>query len=114
MPTPPNVVVVMTDQQRADACAREGFDLDTTPFLDGLARDAAWFDRAYCPFPVCCPSRVSFLTGRYPSATGIRDNAIDDPPRYEADLFDVLDGGRGGTSRSSYTPGHEPLNMIVP
>ena len=34
----PNIVIIMTDQQRADLCAREGFPLDTTPFLDGLAQ----------------------------------------------------------------------------
>jgi len=38
MPDVQNVVVIMTDQQWADACAREGFSLDTTPFLDELAR----------------------------------------------------------------------------
>lgn len=41
---------------------------------------------------------MSFLTGRYPSATGIRDNAIDDPPRYEADLFDVLESAGYATA----------------
>ncbi len=43
----PNIVIIMTDQQRADLTAREGFALDTTPFLDSLAAGGAWFDRAY-------------------------------------------------------------------
>lgn len=34
----PNIVLIMTDQHRADVSAREGLALDTTPFLDGLAR----------------------------------------------------------------------------
>ena len=38
MPNRPNIVIVMTDQQRADISAREGHPLDTTPFLDALAR----------------------------------------------------------------------------
>ena len=40
----PNIVLIMTDQQRADLSAREGFALDTTPFLDGLAREGVWFN----------------------------------------------------------------------
>jgi arylsulfatase A-like enzyme len=85
-----NIVLVTTDPQRADLCRREGYLLDTTPFLDTLATDGPWFNRAYCPAPVCCPSRASFLTGRFPSATGVRDNRIDDPPGYDTELFDVL------------------------
>jgi arylsulfatase A-like enzyme len=89
-PDRPNVVVVMTDQHRADACAREGFELDTTPFLDSLARDGTWFDRAYSPYPMCVPARTSFLTGRFPSWTGVHANDTAVGPRYRTDLFDVM------------------------
>ena len=78
--------MLTTEQQRATACAREGFRLDTTAFLDQLATGGIWFAPAYCP------SRVRLLTGRFPSATGVRDNQIDAQPRYTADLFDVLHG----------------------
>jgi arylsulfatase A-like enzyme len=92
---PENVVVIMTDQQRADVSAREGFQLDTTPFLDSLASDGVWFDRAYSSNPICCPARTSFLTGRYPSVTGVRDNKIRSdtcqPVRYETDIFQALE-----------------------
>ena len=37
--TTPNIVIIMTDQQRADLSKREGFPLDTTPFLDTLATE---------------------------------------------------------------------------
>jgi arylsulfatase A-like enzyme len=90
---PKNVIVVMTDQQRADLCAREGFPVDTTPTVDFLAGRGCWFDRAYTTSPVCVPARVSLLTGRYPSAHGVRSNAdLAQRPRYERDLFDVLRG----------------------
>jgi len=89
-PDRPNVVVVMTDQHRADTCAREGFELDTTPFLDSLARDGTWFDRAYSPYPMCVPARTSFLTGRFPSWTGVHTNDTAVRPRYRRDLFDVM------------------------
>lgn len=86
----PSVVIVMTDQQRADLSAREGYPLDTTPFLDRLAREGTWFDRAYTPTPVCAPARVSLLTGRYPSATRVRENQGTEHAVYEEDLFDVM------------------------
>ena len=46
-----------------------------TPNLDALAERGARFERAYCTFPLCGPSRNSFLTGLYPNATGILANS---------------------------------------
>jgi arylsulfatase A-like enzyme len=82
----------MTDQQRADVSAREGYPLDTTPYLDALARRGRWFNRAYTVMPVCAPARVSMLTGRYPSATRVRTNHNVGDATYEVDLVDVLKG----------------------
>lgn len=86
----PNIVVIMTDQQRADLSAREGYQLDTTPILDSLARTGTDFDRAYTPMPVCAPARTSFFTGRYPSATRVRTNSNIADATYSRDLIDVL------------------------
>jgi arylsulfatase A-like enzyme len=72
--TPRNVVVIMTDQHRADVCAREGFALDTTPHLDALAGEGAWFDHGYTSSPLCCPARTSLLTGRFPAAHRVTTN----------------------------------------
>jgi len=86
----PNIAIIMTDQQRADLSAREGYALDTTPFLDSLARTGCDFDRAYTSTPVCSPARVSMLTGRYPSATRVRTNHNVRDATYSKDLIDVL------------------------
>jgi arylsulfatase A-like enzyme len=86
----PNIVIIMTDQQRADVCAREGFPLDTTPFLDELAQRGTWFNRAYTPMPVCAPARISMLSGRWPAAARARTNHNVEDAMYEADLIDVL------------------------
>ena len=71
----PNIVLIMTDQQRADYSRAEGFSLDTTPFADALGARGARFSRAYTPMPTCAPARCSLLTGRYPKATRVRENS---------------------------------------
>ena len=61
----PNIIIVMTDQQRADLRKACGYELDTTPFLDAWAKGGVDFARAYTPNPTCMPARVSMFTGRF-------------------------------------------------
>lgn len=70
----PNFLIVMTDQQRADAVsvALDGW----TPHVAAFARDAAHLRQTYCPSPHCAPSRASFFTGVYPSRHGIWNNIL--------------------------------------
>jgi len=70
----PNIVLIMTDQQRADFTAASEYPLDVTPYMDALALTGVRFARAYTPMPVCAPARCSLLTGRYPKATRVREN----------------------------------------
>ena len=66
----PNILFITTDQQRFDHLGLKGLQAIATPNLDRLGREGAHFDRAYCPSPICTPTRVSLLTGRYPSSHG--------------------------------------------
>lgn len=86
----PNVVLVMTDQQRADFTAGAGFGLDTMPFLDHLAEQGVRFRRAYTTAPACVPARTSLLTGRFPTAHRVRQNSAVDAVLRGDDLLDVL------------------------
>lgn len=85
----PNILIIMTDQQRADLMAREGYPLNTIPFLDSLAQQGTWFNKAYTAAPASGPARVSMLTGRFPSATHVRSNHNIPDVYYTKDLFDV-------------------------
>ncbi len=71
---PPNILLLMTDQQRADTIAALGNPIIRTPTLDRLVREGSSFTRAYTPSPVCAPARCSLVTGQPPHATGVVDN----------------------------------------
>lgn len=62
----PNILYVMTDQQRFDSLSLYGRTACRTPALDDFARTAARFDRAYTVCALCSPARASMLTGKYP------------------------------------------------
>jgi len=73
-PAPPNILVLMTDQQRPDSLGCYGSEVAITPNIDRLARDGVRFENCYVQNPLCCPSRYSMLTGRYPHSHGVRSN----------------------------------------
>ncbi len=91
MPSPsrPNILLLMTDQQRAGCTAAEGGP-DTMPRLDALHARGTRFDRAHTSSPLCVPARTSLLTGRFPSAHRVRQNSTAQHALYDADLLEVL------------------------
>ena len=66
----PNIVLVVTDDQRADAMGCAGNPIISTPHLDALARDGVRFSHAFVTTPICAASRVSILTGLYERTHG--------------------------------------------
>lgn len=65
----PNILLITSDQQHWFTFGRDNPRIHT-PNLDRLANEGTQFDRAYCPNPVCSPSRSSIITGQYPSSHG--------------------------------------------
>ena len=72
----PNVLIIHTAQQRWDTLQCMGNELMHTPNLDKLAADGAMFTNCFTNNPVCMPSRMSLMTGQYPSALGCTCNGI--------------------------------------
>ena len=71
---PPNVLFLISDDLNADLGCY-GHRLARTPHIDRLAARGVRFERAYCNYPLCGPSRNSMLTGLYPNSNGILRNA---------------------------------------
>ena len=78
----PDVIVVLTDQQRADAFGAAGATDLHTPVMDRLARQGVLFTRAFTATPQCSPSRAALLTGRYPHRTGVMGNTASEGARW--------------------------------
>ncbi len=68
----PNVVLISLDTLRADVLGCYGYERDTSPYIDALARSGALFENAIAPSPWTLPSHASLLTGLYPRRHGVR------------------------------------------
>ncbi|MGO9854886.1 MAG: sulfatase [Acidimicrobiales bacterium] len=75
----PNIVLVMSDQHRADMMGCAGDPSVFTPSLDALAADGVRFSRVSCQGPLCMPSRASFMTERYVRDHGVYTNWAEIP-----------------------------------
>ena len=79
-PGNPNVLFIMTDDQRQDAMSAYGNTVLKTPHMDRIAREGIRFAEAFVTNSLCAPSRASFLTGLYSHAHGIVTNG--DGPQF--------------------------------
>ncbi len=70
----PNIVFIITDQQRFDTIAALGYNYVDTPNLDRLVHEGTTFTRTYVSAPSCSPSRSSLFTGVYPHTLGVLRN----------------------------------------
>jgi choline-sulfatase len=88
MPDRPNILFVMTDQQRFDTIAALGNEQVYTPNFDRLVRRGVSFTQAYSPCPVCVPARYTIRTGCEPPTTRIFTNGRSAPVEGQAQTME--------------------------
>jgi len=110
----PNLLIIMTDQQRFDALSAAGNTVLQTPNIDRIANEGVMFETAYTPVPVCGPTRTSILTGLSIDNTGIFRNQ----DAYESELyrggasFDMILSG-AGYKTGYYGKWHSPQQLAA-
>ena len=100
--TRPNILVIMTDQQRGDALGCAGHPVLQTPHLDAIAAQGVRFANAFTVSPLCMPARASFLSGAYPHNHGLWTNRAtpsNELPAGDETVFQQL-------RRAGYHTGH--------
>jgi len=85
----PNVIVIIADQRRYGLSKATGYPVDTSPTLDRLQGKGIGFQHNYCTAPLCVPSRISMLTGRWPEAHRVRMNLNAKDAYFSQDLYQV-------------------------
>ncbi len=102
----PNLLFIMTDQQRFDALGANGNGIIRTPNLDRLAASGANVQEYYANCPVCVPSRCTLFTGRYPHSHRVRENHNMLEAGREIHLFRVL-------KKAGYSLGYVGKNHLL-
>lgn len=82
----PNIILILTDQQRADTIGALGSPWMTTPNLDRLATEGAAFTECFVTSPVCVGARASLFTGKYPHGCQVFSNFQPWQPTWVASL----------------------------
>ena len=72
----PNILYIFTDQQSAGMMSCAGNEDLSTPAMDSLAARGMRFEKAYCSYPLCTPSRAGMFTGRFPHEVGVNQNGV--------------------------------------
>jgi arylsulfatase A-like enzyme len=85
----PNVIILIADQVHYGMNKAAGYPLDVMPTMDGLQQRGVGFERNYCTSPLCVPSRISMLTGRWPEAHRVRINTQPDDAYFQEDVYQV-------------------------
>lgn len=84
-----NIVLICCDALRGDVGRAAGMSLDVSPVVDRLAEAGTKFRHAYCTSPLCVPSRISMLTGRWPDAHRVRMNLDAKDAVFTKDIYQV-------------------------
>lgn len=110
----PNIIFLLTDDQRWDAMGAMGNSIIKTPNMDKLATAGILFQNAYVTTSICCTSRASLLTGQYESANHIHDFSTDLSQESIANTYPALlkDAGYKTGFIGKFGIGHHPPRQL--
>lgn len=83
-PRRPNILFLLTDDQRWDAASLAGHPHLRTPNIDRLGQEGVYFRNAFCTTSLCSPSRASILSGLYAHAHGVVNNFTEYPQNLQS------------------------------
>lgn len=83
-PKRPNILFILTDDQRWDALGLAGHPHLKTPHMDRIGTEGVYFRNAFCTTSLCSPSRASILSGLYAHAHGVKDNFTEYPAGFRS------------------------------
>jgi arylsulfatase A-like enzyme len=114
--TPPNVIIILTDDMGYGELSCYNPKQVATPHIDRLAKEGARFTNFYVPTPYCAPSRASLLTGRFPLRHGVLENPAPDSninevglPKQEVTLGEMFQkAGYATQCIGKWHLGHQP------
>jgi len=109
----PNLLFLMTDQQRWDALSLAGNTVLQTPNMDRIGREGVYFERCNSQCPVCGPARTSLMTGRTVEHTRVRTNMdADVADRTPMPCYDEILADQGYATEY-YGKWHSPLGRAL-
>ena len=82
--TRPNVLFILTDDQRWDALSLAGNKNLKTPAIDRLGKEGVYFKNTFCTTSLCSPSRASILSGLYAHTHGVVNNFTEYPANFKS------------------------------
>jgi choline-sulfatase len=117
-----NTLILLTDEQDAQALSCAGHAFVTTPHLDALAARGTRFVNAFTPSPICVPARASLATGQWVHKTGYWDNAMGYDGRVPGWGHTLIAAGHrvdsigklhylNETAPTGFTRQHQPLHL---
>lgn len=113
---PPNIILIMTDQQRADSLGCTGNEVIKTPNIDNLAKQGAVFGNHFTPHQICSPSRSTLFSGLLARHHGLTRNGValsEDTPLISHDLAEA--GYRThGVGKFHFQPILAPVEQAMP
>jgi arylsulfatase A-like enzyme len=84
-----NIVLICCDALRGDVGKAAGMQFDACPTIDRMGQAGTRFQHAYCTMPLCVPSRITMLTGRWPDAHRVRMNLDAQDAVFTKDIYQV-------------------------